>query len=393
MYMPGRLRTGSRPSRTWMSSPVYYDAEAISVHSLAALGVREGLERHGLRRRDQRALLHDLVSLASARRDLLRIRLLREVLAALLGLELEHVALAAGDERDDHVGSGDLDHGDAAAGAFELRDLVGLAVEDVTVARRGDDDIAVVARHDAEHFVAILRLRVAPARLRRDLGVLRHREAEAEALLRHGEQRLGHERARLERHRRDDLLAIGELEVLLRRIAVTGRRGDVVDLDDVRRAAVREEDDLLAGRAGQHVGDDVALARARRRRILELADALQPAVAGDDDVRVLLADERIRVELLLAADDGEQRVGGLEDLLDPLRLGRLLVELLADDVDLELREPIQLELEDRIGLDLVELEPLDDLLGGVVLALAGTDDLDDLVERVEDRDEAFEDVY
>src|SRR3569623_1175907 len=301
MYMPGRLRTGSRPSRTWMSSPVYYDAEAISVHSLAALGVREGLERHGLRRRDQRALLHDLVSLASARRDLLRIRLLREVLAALLGLELEHVALAAGDERDDHVGSGDLDHGDAAAGAFELRDLVGLAVEDVTVARRGDDDIAVVARHDAEHFVAILRLRVAPARLRRDLGVLRHREAEAEALLRHGEQRLGHERARLERHRRDDLLAIGELEVLLRRIAVTGRRGDVVDLDDVRRAAVREEDDLLAGRAGQHVGDDVALARARRRRILELADALQPAVAGDDDVRVLFDDERIGVELLLLA--------------------------------------------------------------------------------------------
>src|SRR3569832_1006608 len=265
MYMPGRLRSGSRPSRTWMSSPVYFDADAISVHSLAALGVREGLDRHGLRRRDQRALLHDLVPHATARRDLLRIRLLREVLAALLGLELELVALAAGDERDDLVVIGDLEHGDAAAGAFELRELVRLAVEDVTVARRGDDDIAVVARHDAEHLVAILRLRVAPARLRRDLGVLRHRKAEAEAQLRQGGRRRGRGRARGGRRRRDDLLAIGELEVLLRRIAVTGRRGDVVDLDDVRRAAVREEDALLAGRAGQHVGDDVALARSRRR--------------------------------------------------------------------------------------------------------------------------------
>src|SRR5512141_2287544 len=118
MYMPGRLRPGSRPSRTWMSSPVYFDADAISVHSLAALGIREGLDRHGLRGRHQRRLLHDLVALATARRGLLRVRLLRVVRAALLGLELEDVALAAGDETDHDVVLGDLDHGDAAAGAL-----------------------------------------------------------------------------------------------------------------------------------------------------------------------------------------------------------------------------------------------------------------------------------
>ena len=81
-----------------------------------------------------------------------------------------------------------------------------------------------------------------------------------------------------------------------------------------------------------------------------------------------------------------------EDRLDLLRLGRLLLELFADHVDLELRESIQLQLEDRVRLDLVELEPLDDLVGRVFLAFARADDLDDLVEGIEDRDVALEDV-
>src|SRR5690242_13684152 len=189
MYMPGRLRTGSSPSRTWISSAVYLDACAISVHSLAALGVREGLDRHRLRDHDEAGLLDDLVALAAAAGDLLGIRLLRQVLATLLGLEVQDVALATGDEADDRVVVGDLDHRDAAAGAFELRDLVGLAVEHVTIARRDDDDIAVVARHHAEDLIAVLRLRVAAARLRRDLGVLRGREPQPKALTRHREQR------------------------------------------------------------------------------------------------------------------------------------------------------------------------------------------------------------
>ena len=55
----------------------------------------------------------------------------------------------------------------------------------------------------------------------------------------------------------------------------------------------------------------------------------------------------------------------------------LLLELLADDVDLELGELVELELEDRVGLDVVELEPLHDLAGGVFLAVARADDLDE----------------
>src|SRR6185437_12575351 len=63
-----------------------------------------------------------------------------------------------------------------------------------------------------------------------------------------------------------------------------------------------------------------------------------------------------------------------------------------DDEDLELRQAIDLELEDRVGLLGVELEALDDLLGGVRLAVGLPDDFDDLVERVENGLEALEDV-
>src|SRR5580693_1676364 len=164
MYMPGRLRTGSKPSRTWMSSPVYLPAFAISVHSLAALGICQGLDRDRFRRCDQRRLFDDLMAFAAARADLLGVGLLREVLAALLGLELEHVALAAGDEADHRVVVGDLDDRDTAAGALELRDLVRFAMQHVAVARRRHDDVAVVARHHADDLVAVFRLRVAATR-------------------------------------------------------------------------------------------------------------------------------------------------------------------------------------------------------------------------------------
>ena len=60
--------------------------------------------------------------------------------------------------------------------------------------------------------------------------------------------------------------------------------------------------------------------------------------------------------------------------------------------DLEPREPVDLQLEDRVGLVGVERKALDDLLGRVRLALGLADDLQDLVERVEDLLEAFEDV-
>src|SRR4051794_27473431 len=128
MYMPGRMRTGSSPSRIWMSSAVYLPACAISVHSLAALGICEWLDRHRRGDHEKRAALHDLLSLAAARRHLFWIGGERELLAALVVLDRERVALVTGDEADHRVVLGGLDHRDAAARTFELRDLVGLDV-------------------------------------------------------------------------------------------------------------------------------------------------------------------------------------------------------------------------------------------------------------------------
>ena len=57
-----------------------------------------------------------------------------------------------------------------------------------------------------------------------------------------------------------------------------------------------------------------------------------------------------------------------------------------------LRDAVELQLEDRVRLRLVERERLHQLLGGVLLAVAFADDLDGLVEAVEDDLEALEDV-
>jgi len=71
---------------------------------------------------------------AAAALDLLGIGGDLEPLAALLGLDHELIALGAGDEADHDVVVLGLDHGDAAAGALELGDLVGLAQQHVAFA-------------------------------------------------------------------------------------------------------------------------------------------------------------------------------------------------------------------------------------------------------------------
>ena len=94
----------------------------------------------------------------------------------------------------------------------------------------------------------------------------------------------------------------------------------------------------------------------------------------------------------LGADELPAAVFVLEQRADLARALALLLELLADDQDLEPRQAVDLQLEDGVGLLGVELEALHDLLGRVRLAVRLADDLDDLVERVEDRFEALEEV-
>ena len=96
--------------------------------------------------------------------------------------------------------------------------------------------------------------------------------------------------------------------------------------------------------------------------------------------------------LELGADQLPAAVFVLQQRADLPRALALLLELLPDDQDFEPRQPVDLQLEDGVGLLGVELEPRHDLLGGVGLAVGLADDADDLVERVEDHLEALEDV-
>ena len=73
--------------------------------------------------------------------------------------------------------------------------------------------------------------------------------------------------------------------------------------------------------------------------------------------------------LELGADQLPAALFVLEQRADLPRALALLLELVADDQDLEPRQPVDLQLEDRVGLVGVELEPLHDLLGGVGLAV------------------------
>ena len=98
--------------------------------------------------------------------------------------------------------------------------------------------------------------------------------------------------------------------------------------------------------------------------------------------------------LELALDDrpAALRFRLVEQAADLARALALLLQLLLDHQDFQPRQPVELELQDGVGLLGVQPEALHDLLGCVGLALRVTDQLQYLVERVEDLLEALEDV-
>src|SRR5882762_9243081 len=89
--------------------------------------------------------------------------------------------------------------------------------------------------------------------------------------------------ARVEADRRDNLLAVLQLELLLNRLAVAGRCRDVDDAARVRDAEIREEHATRARAAGERRQHRISFAQPRRREVLDLLLALHPAVARHDD--------------------------------------------------------------------------------------------------------------
>ncbi len=94
----------------------------------------------------------------------------------------------------------------------------------------------------------------------------------------------------------------------------------------------------------------------------------------------------------LGAHDAPQHPLVAQDSLDVCGLFAEAAQLFADLLDLERSEPVELQLQDRVDLLVVEREPHLQPLGRAALAGAGSNDGDRLIEGVEDDLECFEDV-
>lgn len=177
------------------------------------------------------------------------------------------------------------------------------------------------------------------------------------------------------------------------------RLGQLVGLRPVHPALRGEEQDPVVGGADEEVPDDVVL--LERRTLNALTAALLAAVQvglgplgvaglGDRDDHLLAGDEVLVGHLALGPDDPGPPVvtvlvGDLGELVAhdaalTLRLGQDVLEVgdlgfdsgqLVDDLLLPGRsKPTQLHIEDGLGLDVIDLEQVDQTLAGDVDGLA-----------------------
>src|SRR5690606_34371904 len=103
--------------------------------------------------------------------------------------------------------------------------------------------------------------------------------------------------------------------------------------------------------------------------------------------------ERVPQLFQFGLDDNPQPAFRAEDLTDLLRLRLLVFEFLQDAIDLQRRDAVQRQFEDRIDLHLIKLlELLEQLLRRIRLSCTGAEQLEGLVEPVEDDREAFQNV-
>ncbi len=204
-------------------------------------------------------------------------------------------------------------------------------------------------------------------------------------------------------------------------LGVPAGLGQLVRLRPVDPAEVGEEQQPVVGRRGEEVVDHVlaaqlrpadALAAPALRAVLVDARALGVPPAGDRDDDLLLRDEVLHrhvaeervdpgaavVAVLvgddaqLLADDRPLPLGRGEDRVVVLDQRLQLLEPVDDLLPLQGRQPAQLHVEDRGGLDLVDVEQLDQAVARHLDRGRRPDESDDLVERVEGLEVAAQDV-
>ena len=203
-------------------------------------------------------------------------------------------------------------------------------------------------------------------------------------------------------------------------IARTHRQ--LMDLEAVHLAPVREEHDVVMRRGNEEILDEVvvleahaadALAAALLRAVGGNRQPLHVGGMGEGDDHVLFCDEVLNIEVLccmgidlraplvavLVSDHMELVLDDTQDLLlvgkEVLVVGNHLVELLDLGHELVTRKtgkPAEPHLEDCLALDIVDLEALVHAPLCLCIIPRGADDVDDLVDVVDRDQKAFEDM-
>src|SRR5215831_19150815 len=225
------------------------------------------------------------------------------------------------------------------------------------------------------------------------------------------------------RHARRDLLAVAEGQEVHHRLALglAPALGDLVHLEPVDLAAIREEEQVRMGGGDEEIGDDVLFLRLHAGHALAAAalapigldvGALDVAGARDRDHHLLVGQQvldrqlgglgqdlgapHVAVLVLdrqeLGPDDRHQLGVGGQDALELLDQRQGLLVLFDHLVALELGQALQPHVEDRARLDLGELELPHQRVTRGVGALGLTDQADDQVEVLDRLAQAGQDV-
>ena len=233
------------------------------------------------------------------------------------GLHGERFLAARHPETDHLISEPENDRPHTKPGTRKDVDLLDVAQERATVAGGQDQGFLTGGEHGSEDFVALLQPGEAPAVSVRRL--LKAVQTEAQRVAAPGQRDrvefrnasigrrdLPPQSAGVQTQQAHDPFPVPEREHLLNRIAVPRGRGDIGDPRGERRAQRREEDERRAGAAGLEREHLVPLPKPELVQFPDLALALDPAVARDDEGRVLGEDEVLFREI--------DHFGGPQDL-------------------------------------------------------------------------------
>ncbi len=335
----------------------------------------------------------------------------------------EQVAVRLDDvERLDHVAVVQADTPDACGGPAHRAHL--LLREAQRAAARGHDHELLPAARCSGPAQLVARLQVhrddAAGPHVRKLAELDALDAALPRQQRHilGIREIGHDE-----HGRDALLRGQVEEVDQRQAAAIPRcvrqRKDPLPVDP---APVGKEEQVVERVRGDEVHDLVLVLRAHalhapasaplcpvesQRRALDVAglrhadeDGLLPdqVLLGEvacglrhDDRAPLVRKPRLEVEHLIL-DDAENARRVAQQLLVVLDLAEEGLVLVLDFLAFERGQPAQLHVEDGLGLPFAQPEARDELMPGIVRAVRGADDVDDLVEELQRDAQPFQDV-